>query len=75
MTEKLSSEWVAVHLDDWVAIYHNGKLVAQDHSFDVHKAFKLLGVTLEYVEGFELLEKYRWLPDNLQEVWDELDNE
>ncbi len=57
-----------VHLaDDWIGIYKDGQLLAQDHSFSEHQMLTLLGIEFEWVQ-LDADEDMSALPEKLEHI-------
>jgi hypothetical protein len=52
---------------DWVAIYKDGKLLDQKHSFEEAEVLRLVGVEIEVIDCADI-EEGGFFPDKLEDV-------
>lgn len=69
----MGDTYTLVLLEDWIAVYKNGELIAQDHSIDESGMLKLVGIDHEIVNGHmdDKVRDYVYendVPDNLSDL-------
>ena len=63
-----------VSVDDWTALYFDGKMVTQDHSLDPEHVLELLGIKFESHWLDDVWDYYEdEMPDNLEDLRDKID--